>query len=536
MNARVRVASLFATALLGGAGCLSGDHKPEAAAAPPAMRPPVVAPAPPPPPPAPVAPTGPRPGLAVMYGSDLRGRVSVKEIPRPLPPGVTLTPLAARESTGGLARRATLVDRARLEANAVVQVDAGDFLPLASDPPDPAVGSKGVERGVDLVFTAYRRMGVDAATLGERELAGAVKDPRKLLARAKAAHMSLVLANLADRKGKPVFPADTLIDAGGLSVGILGVSELGAAAGAALAKAGYKLGDAREAARASAQALRARGAKVVLALVHTDGALRACELTDGIFEIDVVVTNQHAEAGVAPSPCAARARPRAVVAGGEAVGRLDVRTAGGAPAAFEDHVATLGKEVPVQLGVDLLTRVATIPMIDTKKMEAAMVRGDKRIKMRDLYESWDYGSTKACGFCHQKQVEQWKTTDHAHAMATLKRKKSERDPACLGCHVMGFLQPGGTRDIVMVEGGFSDVGCEACHGPSAEHVRSIDKKLGTHRAVSPAVCLGCHTPDQNVADFDPVAAMKEILGPGHGMPAASPTDAGAPDRSPAPIH
>jgi CxxC motif-containing protein (DUF1111 family) len=85
---------------------------------------------------------------------------------------------------------------------------------------------------------------------------------------------------------------------------------------------------------------------------------------------------------------------------------------------------------------------------------------------------------------------------------------------------MGFLQPGGTRDIVMVESGFADVGCEACHGPSAEHVRSNDKKLGTSRKVDPIICLGCHTPDQNLSDFDPVSAMKELLGPGHGMPEA----------------
>ena len=148
---------------------------------------------------------------------------------------------------------------------------------------------------------------------------------------------------------------------------------------------------------------------------------------------------------------------------------------------------------------------------------------------------------KACGFCHEKQVAQWRTTDHANAFATLKKAKHDHDTACLGCHVLGFLQPGGTRDIVMVEGVFSDVGCEACHGPSAEHVRSVDKKKGTSRAVDPIVCLGCHTPDQNLGDFDPVAAKTEILGPGHGpsssssssLSPSSSTDAAAPDRPPA---
>jgi hypothetical protein len=382
-----------------------------------------------------------------------------------------------------------------------------------------AAGGKAFERGVELALTAYRRMGVDAVTLGERELA-APKDLPKLAKRLAAAKVRVVVANLVDRKGKPVFPADALIDAGGVKVGVLGVTELAETAAAPLAKAGYTLGDARAAAEAAARGLRARDARLVVALVHTPNPARAAAIAQGLADIDVVVASREEDApAAAPSP--AGARPLVVSTGGDSVGRLDVRAAGG-PAALEDRVVALDQKIPLELGVDLLTRVPTIPMIDTKKMEAAMAHGDKRIKMRDLYESWDYGSTKACGFCHEKQVAQWKTTDHAHAYATLARGKHQKDPACLGCHVMGFLQPGGTRDIVMVEGGFSDVGCEACHGPSAEHVRSVDKKIGTKRKVDPIVCLGCHTPDQNVADFDPVAAMKDIVGPGHGVPGSTP--------------
>jgi hypothetical protein len=210
-----------------------------------------------------------------------------------------------------------------------------------------------------------------------------------------------------------------------------------------------------------------------------------------------------------------------VAAGGaDAVGRLDLRGKSDDARALEveDAVVPLDESVKEQLGVGLLSRVATIPMIDSDKLAAELKKKNSRVRMVDLYENWDYGSTKACGYCHEKAVKQWQTTSHATALATLKRGKRDRDTACLGCHVMGFLQPGGTRDWIMVAGGFADVGCEACHGPSAEHVRSVDKKLGTSRKVDPIVCLGCHTPDQNLSAFDPVAAMKEILGPGHGQP------------------
>src|SRR5450432_1636454 len=241
------------------------------------------APAPPPnppfvPPPAaePAAPTGPPrapAALAIVYTSDLRGRITAHEVPRPLPPGVTLAALAHREAYGGLGRRATLVDHARGEAVGVLQVDAGDFLPLPSDSPRDAVapGEKDFERWRDLVLAGYRRLGVDAVTLGERELGqlGQVGiDPARLAARFKAAHVPVVLANLVDAKGVRVFAPSALLDVGSRKIGVLGVTELGAEATAALAKAGYTLTPPEAAAHAAARELRAGGAAFVVALVH----------------------------------------------------------------------------------------------------------------------------------------------------------------------------------------------------------------------------------------------------------------------------
>ena len=64
-----------------------------------------------------------------------------------------------------------------------------------------------------------------------------------------------------------------------------------------------------------------------------------------------------------------------------------------------------------------------------------------------------------------------------------------------------------------------DVGCESCHGPSATHIRT-QNKTGTRRQVPESVCLECHTDEQSPEPFDYAAAMKEVLGPGHGFPAA----------------
>ena len=114
------------------------------------------------------------------------------------------------------------------------------------------------------------------------------------------------------------------------------------------------------------------------------------------------------------------------------------------------------------------------------------------------------------------QTAFWQTTKHAHALAALQRKGRAGDPSCVGCHVTGYLLPGGTSDIKAATSTFAEVGCKSCHGPGAVHVQTADKKTGTTRRMEPAVCLGCHTPDQTNKGFDVPAFFKAILGKGHG--------------------
>ena len=149
-------------------------------------------------------------------------------------------------------------------------------------------------------------------------------------------------------------------------------------------------------------------------------------------------------------------------------------------------------------------------------------------------ENVRYAGTVACGGCHAAALAFWQTTAHARALATLKKVKRDRDPTCVGCHVTGFLRPGGTGDIRVATARLRDVGCEACHGPGLDHIAEEngqgDQKAGAqsgvgigakkptsmHRQVAPSVCLGCHTPDQTGGDFNYPHYLKAILGPGHG--------------------
>src|SRR5450432_2686951 len=449
-----------------------------------------------------------RPHLSVLYSADVRGRYAA-----------TGTGAAAR---GGLARRATLVDQARLQADTVVQVDAGNLLPVASDAEGAAPASLSLR--AHMILTAYRRMGMDAVVPGQRELALGVVALKALLAETK---LHMLAANVL---------------AGGHRVGIFGVVDLSGDAAASLPRWGFVISDAGQAARAAAAALRARGAQFLIAVVHADrgGArareiLKAAGLIGGAADVDVVVVggDDPSLPGASPAQAAPRnvSRPALVHGGALAttLGRLDVRwPTGGGPPRMDDRLLDVTGDVPEQWGVALIGRVVTTHVVDNARLANEMTPGATDQERRDAFEKWDYGSTAACAACHQQQEAQWQTTDHAHALETLTAKGHDREPGCLGCHMTGFLGPGGTRNLKTAKVFFPNVGCESCHGPSVEHVRGNDKHKGTSRKVEAIVCLGCHTPDQNLGPFDFAAALKEVLGPGHGMPEAKPGASSAP--------
>jgi hypothetical protein len=126
----------------------------------------------------------------------------------------------------------------------------------------------------------------------------------------------------------------------------------------------------------------------------------------------------------------------------------------------------------------------------------------------------------ACGTCHAPALAFWKASKHGRAFTALARVGRDRDPTCVGCHVTGYLGPGGPGDPAAARA-FAGVGCESCHGPGSAHVEAARAKTPDRRmaaAVGEPVCRGCHTPDQTGGDFDFAVFRRAVLGPGHGAP------------------
>ncbi|MGA2093551.1 MAG: cytochrome c family protein [Sedimentisphaerales bacterium] len=122
-----------------------------------------------------------------------------------------------------------------------------------------------------------------------------------------------------------------------------------------------------------------------------------------------------------------------------------------------------------------------------------------------------YVGSKSCKLCHDYEYQKWltsppvvipgeKTTTqkgrHANAMLSLVDVNSDYDPECVVCHVIGmdyetgFITSAQTPQL-------EDVGCENCHGPGSEHVRS----LGAIQTAGPkSTCTDCHTSEHS-ADY-----------------------------------
>jgi hypothetical protein len=100
-----------------------------------------------------------------------------------------------------------------------------------------------------------------------------------------------------------------------------------------------------------------------------------------------------------------------------------------------------------------------------------------------------YLGSESCMSCHKEQYEQWRTTQHAHAFATLERTQKDSTPECVQCHVIGWGRPGGYVDAQSTAR-LKNVGCEVCHGYGTQH----SMFAGTGGKVAEAVCITCHTP------------------------------------------
>jgi hypothetical protein len=105
-----------------------------------------------------------------------------------------------------------------------------------------------------------------------------------------------------------------------------------------------------------------------------------------------------------------------------------------------------------------------------------------------------FAGTAACSGCHAGAHAVWGRSAHAKAFQTLVEAGHDRDPDCVGCHVVGLNTDGGFRSPAATPH-LKDVGCESCHGGGAAHTQApMTKKMPRTAA---AACVQCHVPEHS---------------------------------------
>lgn len=102
--------------------------------------------------------------------------------------------------------------------------------------------------------------------------------------------------------------------------------------------------------------------------------------------------------------------------------------------------------------------------------------------------SYRVAGSQACEACHAEAFRTWTESNHLHAWETLTAEKAFADPECQRCHTTAYGAPGGFLSVARSADRVG-VGCESCHGPSAEHAAQPKKKTPL---AARGECIRCH--------------------------------------------
>jgi 2',3'-cyclic-nucleotide 2'-phosphodiesterase (5'-nucleotidase family) len=370
------------------------------------------------------------------------------------------------DPSGGFAKRQTVIeDFLHIRPNVLV-VDAGDMF---RDRPNT--------QKVKYLCMAIERAKYDAIAAGDQEFQLGVAP---LQALARQYKLPLICANVCDEAGQPVFPPHVIRQAGDLRIGIFAVVAEDAKSAASLDwRKGLKIEPPLEAARREVHDLA--GCDVIVALSHQ--SLEASQdMARKVPGIHVIVSG-HDETRLNKPLKVEGTTIVSTGAAGRVVGALAI-----------SREPTGALTMTMEL-TGLNPRVKDSKWVTDLYWQYVKNAKNEPIPVWELTPVPDaYESAEACSKCHQREYDQWISTQHAHAYATLEHTGRQDDPECILCHTMGYGRDGGfisnnkTPELARVT-------CQACHPITGAHGRAgapKDPKVPAKDNISQRVCIGCH--------------------------------------------
>lgn len=324
----------------------------------------------------------------------------------------------AVEQLGGLDRYLNLLQREVGNHGVRFLVDAGDAFFAAPEMPE---SRRDQERAkARLIAAGYAKLGVDAFLPGRRDFAQGIDFLRELQKKSRA---RFVAANLGDEKGAPLFETYAVISRAGKKLGVTGVADAKSMEGVP----GVKVSDVQPALKAALAALRAEKPDEIILLSQL-GTPADKELKD-IEGVTLIVGARSLDALQSPEVnlFAWVVQPQIQ---GQSVGYVDFG------AERKHKLVNLDKSFEGKNPITVLVEGyrEEVRKLAVAQSEKAVAQGSEKPYVAD---------PQSCRGCHTRQYDFWEKTHHASAYLVLYAKNQHFDPECIGCHSIGFDQPGG---------------------------------------------------------------------------------------------
>jgi hypothetical protein len=407
-----------------------------------------------------------------------------------------------------VARRATEIKRLRQQNPNSLVVDVGKWISLMDNDPNR------VERSIAYV-KALNAMGYSAACVSPCDFR---LGKACLLEAKQTAKFPLLACNIVDAAtGKPMFEGSTVVPAGEMKVGVIGVSTRddlsqfkpgGVWENSPFIQAeleGLKFLDPNDSVKREIARLP-RGLSLIVVL----SALSAQDnvaLAKANPEIDLILTLSSIEELVKPPnwdelPREQRRLPRQYVVGstyimcgsetvvGQLLPNLQVALADGKVTSASVNVSRLtasiasDPEMRAMLGdyyAGIVKQMDLPP--GEKRMAWASPENNPKAK---------YVGAEACRRCHDIEYQQWHDrTRHAHAWQNLQQRVWYFWPQCVSCHTTGYGYDSGfkVKDLTL---SLRNVQCESCHGPASLHIADPSKQANIRAKPTRKHCDECH--------------------------------------------
>lgn len=330
----------------------------------------------------------------------------------------------------------------------------------------------------NFLFDLMAELGTDAITPGDKELQEGLGPLQGMFGRHP--EVAVVSANITDRSGKLVWPESTVIQRGGVRVGVTGATG-GAAYSFNVTRGTQKsddfaFQDTREALRRVVPKLK-QEADIVVVLLQ-EGPADARRIVDEIPGMDVVIVGNNPGYMFNPD----RIGNTLMVRGGnrgQYLSVLDLVLDGqNGLIDYSGEGKPLGKSVaqdPAFQGkIDAFEK-------DFNAREAEAKRKDA-LEKATLHGTERFLGAETCARCHSDEYTGWASSPHAQARYAL---PEEQKTYAQGLEI-------------------NNVQCEQCHGMGTFHGTT-----GMVTQVKESTCRDCHAA-HGVSDIDYAAAMKLV--------------------------